>query len=155
LREGDAALYLLNRLLGTAGARQGDTERVVGLRARRCDLASALGITRRRLRRGDGRQRALDPGDGTGVVTGAKGEPAHLLQELRPFDLVASLPEKIEPVHEAGAGAFALACFPMQTADLAVEPRLAETIDDGLAFPLHRLVMRERIGASAGQRQDI
>ena len=73
-------------------------------------------------------QRPLGPRDGAGIVAGPKREPAHLLEQMRALDRIAVVAEPLEARREAGAGALAVARFPVQSADLPVQARGARAI---------------------------
>ena len=70
----------------------------------------------------------LGPRDGAGVVASTKGEPAHLLEQLRALDRIAVLAQPLEARLEAGAGALAITGFPVQSTDLAVQARCTRAI---------------------------
>ena len=78
----------------------------------------SLGVRRLRVLAGGLGQRPLGPGDGAVVIAGAKRQPAHLLEQVRPLDRIAVVAEQRQAVREAGAGALALARLPVQPANL-------------------------------------
>ena len=73
---------------------------------------------------------------------------------MGPFDRIAVRPQALEAGVEAGPGALAVACFPMGRTDLAVQARSASP-SPAAGARAHHLVMRQRLGPSAGQRQQV
>ena len=147
LGQPDAVLDLVHRLGQAAGARERDAERVVGLRSRGGGLARALGLDGAvRLGR-HFREGPLGPCDGGGIVAGPKREPTHLLKEVRTLDRIAVVAEPLEARREAASGALAIARFPVESADLAVEARGPRAIPGRLDL------LRARLRSARGPRR--
>ena len=91
-----------DRLLEPTQAGQGDAERVVALRRGGHCFPAPL-----RVERGVGGEplgvepRLLRPLDGPLAVAAAEGQPAHLLVEVRPLDVLTIVVEQGEPGLEA------------------------------------------------------
>ena len=103
----------------------------------------------------DLRQRALGPFDGAGVVARAKREAAHLLEKVRTLERIAVIAQAFETRRKAGAGALAVAGFPVQTADLPVQARAGRVIAAGLDLLQYRFVVRECLGPPPDEAQQI
>ena len=155
LGQPDALLDLLDRLGEAAGARERDAQRVVGLRARCGGLARALGVG------GGASARAASASARSAQAMAPALSPAR--NASRPISWnscarsigIAVLAEPLETRGEAGPGALAIAGFPVQSADLALQARGAGAIRRGLELLAHRLVVRESLGPPPGERQQI
>ena len=101
------------------------------------------------------RQRALGPRRRTRIVAGAKGQAAELLVQIRTLDRISVLAQPLDAGVEARPGALAIACFPMQGADLALQAGNTGCVLRRLELRAHGLVMRQAIGPTPGQHPQI
>src|SRR5262245_3290173 len=155
LGQRDAALDLLNCSLELPRARKRDPQRIVSLRS--CD-----GRLPHPLRTGEGilcllgfGQRLLGPSDGAGVIAGSESEAAYLLEQLGTLDRIAVFTEPLQSARKAGARPLSVASLPVQTADLAVEPRGARSVKLDFVLLARCLIVCQCLLAPAGQCQQI
>ena len=116
---------VLHCLVQLAQPRQGCSKRGVGLGHRHSGLRPVL--------RSDGQlfghlQRSLGPLDCLLVVSDSKGEPSHLLIELRQLVVLRLIVEQGQARPVLGEGTVTIAGVPVQGADLAVEASLQRAI---------------------------
>src|SRR4029453_18789571 len=127
--EGHAALDVLDRLLEPAEAGQSDAERVVALRGGGRRFPAPVRIEGRVGGEPLGVEpRLLRPLDGPLAVAAAEGQPAHLLVEVRPLDVLTIVVEQGEPRLETLERPRADAGVPVKAPHLAKDARLSRRV---------------------------